>query len=203
MSQLLKISAERPSAEIWAGEFLLLQEEWAFEALGQGQPGAGRLQFCSEEPAPEWKTAGAGRARTGRPEERAKCGNVYWKERAGENPALTPRGFGFGNWPSAFESPARQVQPFPLHKVLGAKVNGKASYECDFSTKIIETNGSPFPIYSGGLEEKGWWEDRWTLANISDPLRGPLCWTGRTSNGGPYLLRLLARNRRQKNRSLN
>lgn len=60
----------------------------------------------------------------------------YWKERAGESPALTPRGF--GNWPSAVESLARWVQPFPLHKVLGTKMNGKPSHDCDFWKEIIE-----------------------------------------------------------------
>lgn len=33
-------------------------------------------------------------------------------------------------------------------------MNGKASHECNFSSQLIETNGSPFPLCSGGLEEK-------------------------------------------------
>lgn len=51
-------------------------------------------------------------------------------------------------------------------------MNGKAGRERHFSTKIIETNGSPFPISSGGPEEKGWWKDLWALANIRTPLKG-------------------------------
>lgn len=75
-------------------------------------------------------------------------------------------------------------------------MNGKASHERHFSVKVIETNGSPFPICSGGLEEKCWWKDLWALANIPVPLKEPLCCKGRKSEGGPDLLGLLTRKRR-------
>lgn len=70
-------------------------------------------------------------------------------------------------------------------KFLVQKMNGKANHEHYFSTKLIETNGSPFPICSGGLEEKCRWKALWALANMTVLLKEPLCYTSRSSEGGP------------------
>ena len=65
MPRGLNSSAEKPSAESCAWDFLLLQEEWPCGAISQGQPGIGRLSLGSKEPEPRWKAPDAGGARMG------------------------------------------------------------------------------------------------------------------------------------------
>lgn len=58
-----------------------------------------------EEPAPGGKLEALGGHGQGGLRKGPSVGMFIEKNMAGENAALTPRGF--GDWPSAFESPAR------------------------------------------------------------------------------------------------
>lgn len=77
-------------------------------------------------------------------------------------------------------SPARWVQPFPLHKVLGTKMNSKLCHERDFWKEIIEKmvllfQSSHLVVRRRKVREKSFW----TLANFPTTFQKPLCPNGR------------------------